>query len=291
LVEELSALAPDPASALVPYASAGDRARHRRAVVGALALFVPAAALSVHAPLPLAALATFVFGAVVLPLAHIAHAARSHPYAPDVRRGLTLLLTAVVLVAIAAALEAAFGLDRRTAAGAVAVAMLEVTLQLAAIAWVVRRSPARFRYDGVVVGATVGMGFALGQSALFALAFADRPTELLATLGAQTFLGPLAHGAVAALAGAAIGRTRAYQPLVNETTLWALGLAVTLRLLWDLQPAGLWGWAWSVSVVCAALVLLRVTVRTGVTTAHRRSACRRGGISPMRAPAMPAASR
>lgn len=291
MVSELATLAPDPARALVPYASAEETARHRRAVVVAVSLFVSGAVVAIHSGAHSAALATFMFGAGALPVAHVAHVGRSDPYAPHLRRALALLVGAAGLVVIAAVIESALGLDRGTAAGAVAVGALEVSLQVAAIAWVVRRSRMRFRFDGVVVGATVGMGFALGQSLLFAIAFADRPGELLMTLGAQTLLGPLAHGGVGALAGAAIGRSRAYQGLMNGTTLWAVASAVTLRLIWDMQPPGVWSWLWSAAVVCAALVILRASVRSGVTTAHRRSACRRGGLSDPRAPAMPAASR
>lgn len=256
-----------------------------------MSLFVSAAVVSIHSGAPSAALATFLFGAAAVPVAHVAHIGRSDAYAPQLRRAFALLFGAVGLVAIAAVIESAFGFDRRTAAGVVAVGALEVSVQVATIAVVVRRSSLRFRSDGVVVGATVGMGFALGQSLLFALAFADRPAELLATLGAQTLLGPLAYGAVGALAGAAIGRSRTYQGVVNRTTLWAVAIAVTLRLIWDIQPLGAWSWLWSAAVVCAALVLLHATVRSGATTAHQRGSCRRGRVSPLRAPAVPAASR
>jgi RsiW-degrading membrane proteinase PrsW (M82 family) len=149
----------------------------------------------------------------------------------------TFVLAALLGIPVASILEGfVFRLDGNTLQGALGIAALEEVLKLLGVAWLLGRSSARFRMDGVVFGAAAGMGFAAFETLLFGMTHIDRIDALLKTVGLRSVLAPLGHGTWTAIVCATIWSERNKGRLIGRGVVGALALAIGLHALWDWQP-------------------------------------------------------
>lgn len=121
------------------------------------------------------------------------------------------------------------------------VAVIEETVKLAAVWILARRLPSYTRGDGMVLGATVGFGFAAFESSGYAFSALLGETSLklgplLETEMVRALLTPVGHGLWTALVGGALfaaarnGRLR-----LSASVLGWLVVAIILHALWDLS--------------------------------------------------------
>ncbi|MEV0613713.1 PrsW family glutamic-type intramembrane protease [Nonomuraea sp. NPDC050404] len=121
----------------------------------------------------------------------------------------------------------------------VAVGLIEEGVKLAALMYVTRRMARRATRDGLVLGATVGFGFAAFESAGYAfnaLFTADglSLTQLVETEVLRGILAPVGHGLWTAIAGGALFAARGR--LTSPVVLTYLGVSA-LHALWDSMSA------------------------------------------------------
>lgn len=182
----------------------------------------------------------------------------------------------------------------------VLVGLIEEGVKLAALMFVTRRMTARSTMDGVILGATVGFGFAAFESAGYAfnaLFTADglALTQLVETEVLRGVLTPVGHGLWTAIAGGALfaagGRLKrsvvlTYLGVSLLHALWdsmsAIAIAITLVLTgrawqfellrigrvphvteWQVHVYTLVNWAGLLAISLVALAWLGVAVRAG----------------------------
>ncbi|MFG1697328.1 PrsW family intramembrane metalloprotease [Nonomuraea sp. NPDC049309] len=121
----------------------------------------------------------------------------------------------------------------------VLVGLIEEGVKLAALVFVTRHVARRFTRDGVVLGATVGFGFAAFESAGYAfnaLFTADglSLTQLVETEVLRGILTPVGHGLWTAIAGGALFAARGRFSAPVLTTYLGVSL---LHALWDSMSA------------------------------------------------------
>lgn len=255
-------IVPDPMTTLMPFLSDADHRRYRRVFGVAVVLSALAGLVSLQTGAPVAMLAALIIGALIHPVGYAMHLSRARLHAFGRRRvALALAVGAVGVVPCAAIVEALIGLGRTGTAGSLGTALVEEVLKAVAVVWLLGRTRQRRRADGLVVGATVGMGFALGETLLFALAFADRPSELLMTLGVASFAAPVAHATWTAIVGTALCGPVTGRRASRLGVVAALTLAAILHSLWALQlPLEGWLIAWPVAVSLLSILVLRAVV-------------------------------
>jgi hypothetical protein len=101
------------------------------------------------------------------------------------------------------------------------------------VVWLLRRTPLRFRMDGVIFGAAAGMGFAAIEIGLYALARVETVGVPLGMLWFRALLSPFTHGTWTAMVCATIWRERVW----NFGWLVLVGVASILTLRAVLQRA------------------------------------------------------
>ncbi|MGI5284982.1 PrsW family intramembrane metalloprotease [Nonomuraea polychroma] len=182
----------------------------------------------------------------------------------------------------------------------VLVGLIEEGVKLAALIFVTRHMKTRTTMDGVILGATVGFGFAAFESAGYAFnalftAKGLSLSQLVETEVLRGILAPVGHGLWTAIAGGALfaARGRFTVPVVLTYlgvsllhALWdsmtAIAIAITLVLTgrpwqfellrigrvprvtaWQVHVFTVLNWAGLVTISLIALVWLWTTVRSG----------------------------
>ncbi|RVX46323.1 RsiW-degrading membrane proteinase PrsW (M82 family) [Nonomuraea polychroma] len=182
----------------------------------------------------------------------------------------------------------------------VLVGLIEEGVKLAALIFVTRHVKTRTTMDGVILGATVGFGFAAFESAGYAFnalftAKGLSLSQLVETEVLRGILAPVGHGLWTAIAGGALfaARGRFTVPVVLTYlgvsllhALWdsmtAIAIAITLVLTgrpwqfellrigrvprvtpWQVHVFTVLNWAGLVTISLVALVWLWTTVRSG----------------------------
>ena len=229
---------PDPVTTLMPYLDEKRRGRYWKLLVVGAVLFAASALAALRFDIPLAIFATLVLGAFLTPVVYVVYLVESDVLATRPRSvAATFVLAAVLGIPVASVLEAyVFRFDANTIGGALGIAASEELIKLLGVAWLLRRSSARFRMDGVVFGAAAGMGFAAFETLLFGMANIDRLDALLKTVGLRSLLAPLGHGTWTAIVCATIWSERDRGRLISAGVLGSFALAVGLHALWDWQP-------------------------------------------------------
>jgi RsiW-degrading membrane proteinase PrsW (M82 family) len=180
------------------------------------------------------------------------------------------------------------------------VGLIEEGVKLAALIFVTRHMKTRTTMDGVILGATVGFGFAAFESAGYAFnalftAKGLSLSQLVETEVLRGILAPVGHGLWTAIAGGALfaARGRFTVPVVLTYlgvsllhALWdsmtAIAIAITLVLTgrpwqfellrigrvprvtaWQVHVFTVLNWAGLVTISLVALVWLWTTVRSG----------------------------
>lgn len=228
---------PDPVTTLMPYLDEKHRGRYWKILLAGSALFAVASLITVQSHQPLAILAALLLGAFLTPVVYVVYLAESDILAtrPGAVAG-TFVLAAIVGIPVSGLLEMLLGLDPSAVGGAIGIAAVEEVVKLLGVAWLLGRSNARFRMDGVVFGAAAGMGFAAFETVLFGIAYFTSADQLLTTVGVRSLLAPLGHGTWTAIVCATIWSERSKGHLVSRNVLGALAVAIGLHALWDWQP-------------------------------------------------------
>lgn len=136
---------------------------------------------------------------------------------------------------------------------------------------VVRRPKFRWTLNGLLLGATIGTGFAVFESAGYALAAAlgegsDAMREVIVKRGLLSVLG--GHVAWTALVGAALWRVRGDRPFKREMLtdprfLRVFGLCVMMHMAWN-APISIPFYGKFVVLGCAAWLLVLALVQDGL---------------------------
>ena len=262
-VPGVSLAVPDPITSLVPTI-AGHARRYRTILIGGIALFAIASVLASRSGSDLAIYLALVLGAFVVPIAYVTYLAESDVLAAHpIRLGLTFVLGAAIGLPIAINLELATGAAPGALDTAFLVGLIEETAKVLSVVWLLGRSSARFRMDGVVYGAAAGMGFAAFETVLYGQARLDTVGTLLATLWMRTLLAPFGHGTWTAIVCASLWRAKGSRMIrIDRRLIQAFAIAVTLHTLWDWQPLpGLLGLVWYIAIGYAGIRVLSWTVK------------------------------
>lgn len=117
--------------------------------------------------------------------------------------------------------------------------LIEEGVKLAALAWLTRHLRLKSVRDGMILGASVGFGFAAFESAGYAFTalFTERGLSLMAVVQTEVLRGlltPLGHGLWTAILGGVLfsPSTRAHFLLSGRLILAYLGVSI-LHALWD----------------------------------------------------------
>src|SRR3712207_5501880 len=119
------------------------------------------------------------------------------------------------------------------------VGLIEEGVKLAALAWLTRHLPVKSTRDGMILGASVGFGFAAFESAGYAFTalFTERGLSLMEVVQTEilrSVLSPVGHGLWTAILGGVLFAVsnREHFVLSGRLLLAYLGVAV-LHGLWD----------------------------------------------------------
>ncbi|TMR24715.1 PrsW family intramembrane metalloprotease [Nonomuraea turkmeniaca] len=182
----------------------------------------------------------------------------------------------------------------------VLVGLIEEGVKLAALMFVTRRMTTRTTMDGVILGATVGFGFAAFESAGYAFnaLFTSEGLSLAQLVETEVLRGiltPVGHGLWTAIAGGALFAARGrltvpvvltYLGVASLHALWdsmtAIAIAITLVLTgrpwqfellrigrvpqvtaWQVHMFTVLNWAGLITISLVALVWLWTVVRSG----------------------------
>jgi len=175
--------------------------------------------------------------------------------------------------------------------GAASAGLVEETGKVLTLLLVVRKPRFRWTLNGLLLGATVGAGFAIFESAGYALRAAlgdggiQAMREVILHRGVLSLLG--GHVLWTGLAGAALWRVRGDQPftremLVDPRFLRVLGVCMAMHMLWNsglsLPVLGFWGKY--LALGAAAWLLVLGMIQSGlrqVRDEQGREAIRRTG--------------
>jgi CRP-like cAMP-binding protein/RsiW-degrading membrane proteinase PrsW (M82 family) len=261
-VPGISLSVPDPVTALVPFVAGGAR-RYRIILIAGVALFAVASILAARSGNEFAIYLALVLGAFVVPVAFVTYLAESDVLAAHpIRLALTFVLGAAIGIPVAIQLELATGAAPGALDTALLVGIIEEFAKVLGVVWLLGRSSARFRMDGVVYGAAAGMGFAAFETILYGQARLDTPGTLLATLWMRTLLAPFGHGTWTAIVCASLWRAKGQRAIrVDRRLFAAFAIAVGLHALWDWQPLpGLLGLLWYLAIGFTGIRVLGWTV-------------------------------
>jgi RsiW-degrading membrane proteinase PrsW (M82 family) len=155
--------------------------------------------------------------------------------------------------------------------GAASAGIIEETGKALALLLVVRRPKFRWTLNGLLLGATIGTGFAIFESAGYALAAAlgegsDAMRDVIVERGLLSVLG--GHVVWTALVGAALWRVRGDRPFKREMLtdprfLRVFGLCVVMHMAWN-APIPLPFYGKFVVLGCAAWLLVLAMVQDGL---------------------------
>ncbi len=179
--------------------------------------------------------------------------------------------------------------------GAASAGIVEETGKVLTLLLVVRKPRFRWTLNGLLLGATVGTGFAVFESAGYALraALSDggipAMRDMIFQRGVLSLLG--GHVLWTGLAGAALWRVRDDQPFQREMLtdprfLRVLGMCVAMHMLWNsgltFPVLGLYGKYFALGA--AAWLLVLGMIQSGlrqIRDAQGREAIRRSGANPV----------
>jgi len=187
-------------------------------------------------------------GSFLVPVTFVTYAfSRADPIITPQRIFSAFIVGGILGVLGASVLEAEF-LTRRFALSYLGVGLIEEAVKLAAL-WLLARRLTRYTVrDGMVLGATVGLGFAAFESAGYAFnaLFTTNGLSLLAVVETEVLRGiltPIGHGVWIAILGGALlaAASRRWRPRAIAFLLgWYLVIAL-LHALWD-ASAGVAVW-------------------------------------------------
>jgi RsiW-degrading membrane proteinase PrsW (M82 family) len=160
---------------------------------------------------------------------------------------LTLILNTFIFGGVAGVLSAAlletWVLRYSGQALYIGVGLIEEAVKLAILWRLARRLPNKSVVNGLVLGATVGFGFAAFESAGYALNALYGPTgvnlsSLISTEAVRSIIAPVSHGLWTGIAGAVLFReSRGGRLRLTRAVVLTYGFVSLLHALWDMAPS------------------------------------------------------
>ncbi len=233
------AAAVDPRATLAPLLASTRHGYWWKLLLAGLTVFAGASVLASRFESGPLAYAAVLSGAFVAPVTFVAYLWECNVLQQRPQTLLiTFLLAAGIGLPIAVQIETAFAGAPGALSTAAVTALIEETVKLLGVAWLVRRPSARFAIDGVIYGAAAGMGFAAFETVLYGFSRIDILPRLLSTLWYRALLAPFGHGTWTAIACAAIWREKgAGSVRVTGRVLASFAVSLGLHAMWD------WQWA------------------------------------------------
>jgi RsiW-degrading membrane proteinase PrsW (M82 family) len=209
------------------------------------------------------------------------------PPAPVV---MTFFWGAVLGCTVATILETVFPAGAGALAPALVTGTCEEVAKVLAVVFVLRDRRFRLEFDGLILGAAAGMGFAAletagyGFTSFFIGLQRGGGFTLSGLLGAYQFMSTVlqermllagfGHGIWTAIVCAAIWRERGQRAFrLTSGVLLAFAIAIVLHALWDWEPfSGLAGLVWMVGIGVIGILILRFFIRESLAQARAGSA-------------------
>jgi RsiW-degrading membrane proteinase PrsW (M82 family) len=187
-------------------------------------------------------------GSFLVPVSFVAYAFTRADEVVTAQRILSALVYGGVLGVLGASLLEAEFLGSPSAVTYLGVGLIEEAVKLAALWLLARRLPRYTMRDGIVLGATVGFGFAALESAGYAFnaLFTSSGLSLLNLVETEVLRGilaPVGHGLWTAILGGVLFATAARRGRLRLTgaLLGSYLLVAMLHGLWDAaQPIAVW---------------------------------------------------
>jgi RsiW-degrading membrane proteinase PrsW (M82 family) len=187
-------------------------------------------------------------GSFLVPVTFVAYAFGRADQVVTAQRILTAFVYGGVLGVLGASLLEAEFLKQPSISTYLGVGLIEEAVKLAALWLVARRLPRYTMRDGIVLGATVGFGFAALESAGYAFnaLFTSNGLSLINLVETEVLRGiltPVGHGLWTAILGGALFAAAARRGRLRLTgsVLGFYLLVAALHALWDAsQPIAVW---------------------------------------------------
>jgi len=217
--------------------------------VGGLGLWVAAVVVTFVTRNPNLVPTIILLGSFLVPVTFVAYAFGRAGRVVTAQRILTAFVYGGVLGVLGASLLEAEFLTRPSMAGYLGVGLIEEAVKLAALWLLARRLPRYTMGDGIVLGATVGFGFAALESAGYAFTALFTSgglslSNLVETEVLRGVLTPVGHGLWTAIVGGVLFGAAARGGGRLRLTWWVVGvylLVAGLHGLWDAaQPIAVW---------------------------------------------------
>lgn len=159
-------------------------------------------------------------------------------------------------------------------AGAILVGIVEEMGKLVAVAIFVKRSNAKYILNGMLIGAAVGAGFAVFESAGYALIYSSDVAAVVESIILRGLLSAGGHLVWAAMSGAAVMFAKGSEDftlsIFKKTGFWKLfPVPIVLHSLWDMPFSNI---VVLVVLVVIAWVFILALIRTGLAEISRVSA-------------------
>jgi protease PrsW len=216
--------------------------------LGGLGLWVATVAVTFITQNPNLVPTIILLGSFLVPVTFVAYAFAHGDEVVTAQRILTALVYGGVLGVLGASLLEAEFLRSPSAVTYLYVGLIEEAVKLAALWLLARRLPRYTMRDGIVLGATVGFGFAAFESAGYAFnaLFTNNGLSLINVVETEVLRGiltPVGHGLWTAILGGALFGAAASRGRLRLTgSLLGFYLLVAgLHTLWDAaQPIAVW---------------------------------------------------
>jgi protease PrsW len=219
-----------------------------RMFLGGLALWIAAVAVAFVTQNANLIPTIILLGSFLVPVAFVAYAFAHADQVVTAQRILTAFVYGGVLGVLGASLLEAEFLRSPSAGAYLYVGLIEEAVKLAALWLLARRLPRYTMRDGIVLGATVGFGFAALESAGYAFNALFTATglslqNLVETEVLRGILTPVGHGLWTAILGGVLFGAAARRGRLRPTgaLLGFYLLVAALHALWDAaQPIAVW---------------------------------------------------
>ena len=155
--------------------------------------------------------------------------------------------------------------------GAILVGIIEEVGKLIAVAIFIRRAKCRYILNGILIGAAIGTGFAVFESAGYALVYSADINGIIESIFLRGFLSAGGHVVWPAVSGAAIvfakGEGELTMQAFGKKEFWRLfPVPIVLHALWDMPFSTI---PVLVLLIVIAWVFILALIRSGMSEINR----------------------
>lgn len=155
--------------------------------------------------------------------------------------------------------------------GAIMVGIIEEVGKVIAVAIFIRQSKCKYILNGILIGAAIGTGFSVFESAGYALVYSSDFNEIIESILMRGLLSAGGHVVWAAMSGAAImlakGDSEFSMDVFKKTAFWKLfPVPMVLHALWDMPFSTI---PVLILLIVIAWVFVLALIRTGMGQINR----------------------